>query len=121
MTQLQELVDSLSKPSESSQRRIEYFYVSRMPLECELQRMLADVFQSLGAINSALDVYIRLQWWDGVIACYQHLELKHKVGNGMIVPLLNRIIYNYFQNTGGRNCPTRTSKRRDTQTLVPFG
>lgn len=79
MLQLQELVDSISKTKPSFERRIEYFYASQMPLEYELQGYLAEIFQSLGAINSALDIYIRIQMWEGVIACYQQLEKKHKV------------------------------------------
>lgn len=79
MTQLQELVDGLAKTEPHASRRLEYFYVSRMPLEWELQGALADVFLRLGAVNSALDIYLRLKMWDKVIGCYQNLELKHKV------------------------------------------
>ena len=79
MTQLQELVDCLAKANPPSHNRLEYFYVSRLPLEWELQGALADVFVSLGAVNSALDIYLRLHMWEKVIGCYQHLELRHKV------------------------------------------
>lgn len=79
MTQLQELVDCLSKASPAPHRRLEYFYVSRMPSEWELEGSLADVFVSLGAVSSALDLYLRLQMWEKVIGCYQHLELRHRV------------------------------------------
>ncbi|KAK4001962.1 hypothetical protein OUZ56_003824 [Daphnia magna] len=78
LSQLQELADSLSKESQYGNRRIEYFYVSRIPLEFELQSLLAEVLQSLGAVNSALDIYIRLHKWEGVIACYQQLDKKHR-------------------------------------------
>lgn len=84
LSQLQELADSLAKASPHANRRIEYFYVSRIPLECELQNELAEVLKSLGAISSALDIYIRLQLWEGVIACYQQLERKHKVNSFFI-------------------------------------
>ncbi|XP_057377095.1 tetratricopeptide repeat protein 27-like isoform X1 [Daphnia carinata] len=78
LSQLQELADSLSKDSQYANRRIEYFYVSRMPLEFELQSVLAEVLQSLGAVSSALDIYIRLHKWEGVITCYQQLDKKHR-------------------------------------------
>ena len=72
-------MDNLAKAEPPAARRLDYFYVSRLPLEWELQGTLADVFVTLGAINSALDIYLRLQMWDKVIGCYQHLEMKHKV------------------------------------------
>jgi len=78
MIQMQELVDSLRRPSPPADVRAEYFYVSRMPLELELNGMLADLELSLGAVNSALDIYLRLQMWDKVILCYQLLEMKYK-------------------------------------------
>lgn len=91
MIQMQELVDSLRRPSPPADVRAEYFYVSRMPLELELNGMLADLELSLGAVNSALDIYLRLQMWDKVILCYQLLEMKYKVRTSLstsIEPLL---------------------------------
>lgn len=79
MTQLQELADSLGKQTPPVDQRLEYFYVSRLPLEIEVLKSLAEVLQSLGAINSSLDIYLRLEAWEGVISCYQILEMKHKV------------------------------------------
>jgi hypothetical protein len=79
MLQLQELTESLERPLPPAKVRAEYFYVSRMPLERELQGMLADLQLSLGAVNSALDLYLRLEMWEKVISCYQLLEMKHKV------------------------------------------
>lgn len=96
MTQLQELVDSLPKSgNESAHRRLEYFYISKLPLEWELQGSLADAFSSLGANSSALDIYLRLQMWDRVISCYQLLEMKHKVifVLSIIVLLLNEAFF----------------------------
>ena len=81
MLQMQELTDSLERPLPPAEVRAEYFYVSRMPLERELHGMLADLQLSLGAVNSALDLYLRLEMWEKVIACYQLLEMKHKVSN----------------------------------------
>lgn len=79
MTQLQELADCFAKQTPSADQRLQFFYVSRMPLEMEVLKSLAEVLLSLGCINSALDIYLRLQAWDGVISCYQILEMKHKV------------------------------------------
>ncbi len=108
MTQLQELVDSLPKSgNESAHRRLEYFYISKLPLEWELQGSLADAFSSLGANSSALDIYLRLQMWDRVISCYQLLEMKHKVicFLSIIVLLLNND--EIFFLIGGRYCSER--------------
>lgn len=93
LSQLQELADSLAKASLHANRRIEYFYVSRIPLECELQNELAEVLKSLGAISSALDIYIRLQLWEGVIACYQQLDRKHKVNSFFIDACLSGVAF----------------------------
>lgn len=81
MMQLQELADCFAKQAPEIGQRMQYFFVSRMPLEFEVLKSLAEVQTSLGAINSALDIYLRLQAWDGVISCYQILEMKHKVLN----------------------------------------
>jgi len=78
MMQMQELSDSLAKSEPPVQQRMKLFYVSALPLEWQLSGHLADVFHSLGAVNSALDIYVKLQMWEKVIMCYQQLEMKHR-------------------------------------------
>lgn len=38
---------------------------------------------SLGHIKNALDVYLRINMWENVIACYNSLDLKHKVNTNL--------------------------------------
>ena len=79
MMQLQELSDTLARNESSAQQRMRLFYVSGLPMEWQLGGHLADVFYSLGAVNSALDIYLKLEMWEKVIFCYQQLEMKHRV------------------------------------------
>ena len=44
-------------------------------LQQELGRLLVEV----GAVSSALEVYLRLQSWENVIACYSKLGHRQKV------------------------------------------
>lgn len=44
-----------------------------------IRAQLADLMVSLGLVKSALDIYLNIERWDSVIACYNLLELKHKV------------------------------------------
>lgn len=46
-----------------------------------IQIQLADIMVSLGLVKTALDVYLEVEHWDSVIACYSLLELKHKVND----------------------------------------
>ena len=84
MMQLQELADSLPKSLPPVQHRMKLFYVSALPLEWELSGNLADVLHSLGAVNSALDIYLRFEMWEKVIVCYQQLDMKHRVTSNQI-------------------------------------
>ncbi|XP_055603953.1 tetratricopeptide repeat protein 27-like, partial [Uranotaenia lowii] len=43
-----------------------------------IKARLGDLMISLGLIKSALDLFLELQLWENVIACYNHLELRHK-------------------------------------------
>ena len=94
MMQMQELSDSLAKSEPPVQQRMKLFYVSALPLEWQLSGHLADVFHSLGAVNSALDIYVKLQMWEKVIMCYQQLEMKHRVTGTIIYYSVNNRIFN---------------------------
>lgn len=78
MTQTQILVDSVSNPSPEPLQRLSMIFCSYMGPSWILEEQLADFFVSLGCINSALDIYLRLHCWEQVIACYNHLKLRHK-------------------------------------------
>lgn len=78
MTQAQVLVDAVNANTPGPWQRLFMIFCSYMkPWWC-LEEELANLLISLGCINSALDIYLRLHCWEQVIACYNHLKLRHK-------------------------------------------
>uniref|UniRef100_T1J972 Uncharacterized protein n=1 Tax=Strigamia maritima TaxID=126957 RepID=T1J972_STRMM len=76
MMQIQELVNAFHKPDPSLGDRLHLFYsVSLSPI-WKLENKLADLLLKLGAVSSALEIYLRLEVWDKMISCYQLLERK---------------------------------------------
>jgi len=43
------------------------------------QHELGKLMDDIGAVSSALEVYLRLQSWENVIACYTKLGYQQKV------------------------------------------
>ncbi|XP_065353492.1 tetratricopeptide repeat protein 27 [Cloeon dipterum] len=78
MTQAQLLADSIFKKLPAAAVRAQYLFASRLPPHWKIQAELANLLISLGAVNSALEIFLRLQQWDDVVACYHLLELRHK-------------------------------------------
>ncbi|XP_059474278.1 tetratricopeptide repeat protein 27 [Neocloeon triangulifer] len=78
MTQAQLLADCIFKSNPPANVRSELIYASFLPPHWKIQVELASLLISLGAINSALDIFLRLQQWEDVVACYHLLELRHK-------------------------------------------
>lgn len=72
-------MDSVNAQSPEAWQRLSMIFCSYMSPSWTLEEQLADLFVSLGCINSALDIYLRLHCWEQVIACYNHLKLRHKV------------------------------------------
>lgn len=59
--------------------RLSFVYASYMRPRWTTQVQLADIMVSLGFVKTALEIYLEVEHWDSVIACYNLLELKHKV------------------------------------------
>ncbi|CAG2054189.1 unnamed protein product [Timema podura] len=78
MMQAQTLVDGIDAAMPSALDRFSHLFVSHLPPRWEVEAELADLFIHLGAINSALDIYLRLEKWEEVISCYTLLKLRHK-------------------------------------------
>ncbi|KAK3914871.1 Tetratricopeptide repeat protein 27 [Frankliniella fusca] len=78
MTQAQALVDAVNASTPGAWQRLFMIFCSYMPPRWCLEEELANLLVSLGCINSALDIYLRLHCWEEVIACYNHLKLRHK-------------------------------------------
>jgi hypothetical protein len=79
MTQMNELVDEVVKEmnqvnadaNELKRVRCENFYSIQLTPFWMTEKYLAEILISLGAIKSALDIYLRIQLWDEIISCYQ--------------------------------------------------
>ncbi|KAG8232676.1 hypothetical protein J437_LFUL009922, partial [Ladona fulva] len=78
MMQVQALVDALKDEKPDAKIRQKYFYICRMPPSWKVEAELAHLLLSLGAVNSALEIFLQIQLWEEVIVCYTILELRHK-------------------------------------------
>jgi len=72
---LEETLESKTSVAE----RMKHFFISFLPCRREVETILADFQLSLGAIKSALEIYLRLQHWEKAIACYNVLQMRNKV------------------------------------------
>lgn len=78
MMQLQALVDAVNKESPPLLIRQYMFYCTLFPPKWMLEKELADILISLGAVKSALEIYQRLQLWEDIVLCYQKLEMNEQ-------------------------------------------
>ncbi|CAG7838454.1 unnamed protein product [Allacma fusca] len=78
LEQLEVLKENLKVPSPPLHQRLPFFFTSYMPPWFKVESVLAEIYKSLGSINSALDVYLRLSLWESAIDCYNTLQLRHK-------------------------------------------
>ena len=79
MIQMEYLIHELNKSNVSVANRIDLFFASGFRPVWTLEQMWAQLMLSLGLVKGALDVFLKLKLWEEVIACYNILELKHKV------------------------------------------
>lgn len=81
LQQCEELVMMMNSKTEKQAtplQRLSYVFSSLMDPRYKIETLLADLMVSLGLIKGALDVYLRVQNWEDVIACYTRLQLRHK-------------------------------------------
>ena len=77
LMQVQTIVDHLNT-EEHSLARTHFVYASRMPPIWDVEAQLCRLLQSLGSVKSALDIALKLHFWEDVIQCYHQLQLRHK-------------------------------------------
>lgn len=77
LLQTQALMD-LSNNKTSVPARLHLFYCSYAPPSFIIASECASILVSIGSVQSALDLFLKLQLWDEVIACYNYLKLRHK-------------------------------------------
>lgn len=79
LKQSEEIVKMLRKSDATTNfLRLSFVYASYMRPRWTVQTQWADILVSLGFVKTALDIYLEVEHWDSVIACYNLLELKHK-------------------------------------------
>jgi len=77
LAQVESVVEHLRTVGYSA-RRLELVHSSHLPPSWEVERQLGKQLLGLGQVKTALDIYLRLEQWEEVIACYTHLQLRHK-------------------------------------------
>lgn len=78
MMQIEEIVNQITRTEPPAQHRLHLFYCHRVQSSWMIKKELAELFLSLGAVGSALDIYEQLQMWDHAIACYKRLGKMEK-------------------------------------------
>ncbi|KAK2184913.1 hypothetical protein NP493_249g09042 [Ridgeia piscesae] len=76
--QLEELVNQFRRPEPCAKERLYLLYCVQLPPLWIVQREQADVLQDVGALKSALDIYLRLQMWEDVIKCFAALGRQER-------------------------------------------
>lgn len=76
---IQSLLSAVSAEQPSSDLRLAWLYCSYLPPTWRLEALLANACISLGLVKTALDIFLKLKLWEEVIACYNFMELRHKV------------------------------------------
>lgn len=67
----------------TNQNRLQFFYTIPFPPIWVASKEMANYYMKLGLINSALEIYLKLQMWSDVINCYQVLD-KRDQAEGLI-------------------------------------
>ncbi|EDV29163.1 uncharacterized protein TRIADDRAFT_52765 [Trichoplax adhaerens] len=78
MMQLQALVDNVNATLPPVAHRLKFANTVNFPPIWIMQLELAKILTDLGAIKSALEVYVRLEMWEEVIMCYHAIGQRDK-------------------------------------------
>lgn len=82
LMQLENLIENFYTKSidrAEASDRLQFFYSIPLPGIWVLNREMAQFYMKLGLINSALEIYLKLQMWSEVIDCYQALDKRDQV------------------------------------------
>ena len=78
MAQMETCVENIKLPPAGQVDRLRLIHVSSLPPLWEVEGSLGKLLLSLGLTKAALEVFLKLEMFDEVIACYTLLELRHK-------------------------------------------
>jgi tetratricopeptide (TPR) repeat protein len=78
LAQLEELVNQFRRPNVPASVRLPLVHTVPLPPHWIIEQELGKLLDEIGAVSSALEVYLRLQAWDNVIACYAKLGHREK-------------------------------------------
>ncbi|KAH3848233.1 hypothetical protein DPMN_090592 [Dreissena polymorpha] len=78
MRQLEELFNQTLRDESSAGERFRLFYAANILPVWEIQKQLAELLLSLGAVGSALEIFEQLEMWEDAIACYQRMGKTEK-------------------------------------------
>ncbi|RZF41444.1 hypothetical protein LSTR_LSTR000158 [Laodelphax striatellus] len=78
LKQLEGLVENIRAEEPPVHHRLQQVFCSYLPPRWAIEADIANILISLGAISSALDVFLRLKMWEQVVTCYNYLKLRHK-------------------------------------------
>ncbi|XP_055629741.1 tetratricopeptide repeat protein 27 [Toxorhynchites rutilus septentrionalis] len=78
LKQCEELVHLMDSEVCPVAHRLSHAFISALIPRWKIKAKLGDLLVSLGMFKGALNLYLDLQIWEDVIACYNILELRHK-------------------------------------------
>ena len=78
MAQMETCVENIKLAPGGEVDRLRLIHVSTLPPLWEVEGSLGKLLLSLGLTKAGLEVFLKLEMFDEVIACYTLLELRHK-------------------------------------------
>lgn len=78
LSQLEEIVNQFARRNVPASVRISHVHCVPLPPRWTTEQALGQLLDDIGAVGSALEVYLRLQSWENVIACYAKLGHQQK-------------------------------------------
>lgn len=78
LKQCEQILTQIESADGDISQRFSFAYASFMRPRWTIKVLFGNLMISLGLIKSALDLFLRIQKWTDVIACYTVLELRHK-------------------------------------------
>ena len=82
LMQLETLIENFyTKNTERADidKRLQFFYSIPFPPIWVLNKEMAQFYMKLGLLNSASEIYLKLQMWSELIDCYQALDKRDQV------------------------------------------